>query len=218
MKRSGLIYILILMLMGVFLLTGCDKLSFSLFDGTESEENDITPELQDHQEDVEANDNQESVSTENSTLKSGEQEKPKEPTQAPETVLPTANTELIVYTVNAEGNIEPVTALISEDSRITPELIVETVIESMADQSIIISVKNVMTENDTVIVNFTKENSPGNKNMGSGYEAAILDAVAQSLIDNLTDYSKVIYRIDDNAYTSGVFEFGIDEVYLGDNE
>ena len=50
--------------------------------------------------------------------------------------------------------------------------------------------------------------------MGSGNEAAILDAIAQSLLDNLTDYSKVIFRVEGKAYVSGVFEMDINDVYM----
>jgi len=137
------------------------------------------------------------------------------PTQAP--IQPNANKDLQVYTVNSiTAEIEPVTALVPQNSKITAQLVVDTVVESLADQSIIIKVDSVTTEDDKIIVSFDKDKAPYS-DMGSGYEAAILDAIAQSLIDNLKEYKKVIYRIENNAYVSGVFEYGINEAYLGDN-
>jgi cytoskeletal protein RodZ len=133
------------------------------------------------------------------------------------TIQPVANAELMIYTINMDnGEIEPKTALIPEDKEITPELIVSTVVESMADQALTVGVDSVTTQDDAVIVSF-KSDQPPLVNVGAGIEAAILDAIAQSLTENLKDYSKVIYRVEGKAYASDHFELGINEVYLGDN-
>ena len=112
--------------------------------------------------------------------------------------------------------MEPKTALIPNNEKITPELIVTTVVESMADQSLNVGIDSVTTKDDTVIVSF-KSNQPPLVNVGAGIEASILDAIAQSLTENLKDYSKIIYRVDGKAYVSDHYELGINEVYLGDN-
>ena len=216
MKLSNKIFIMIIMLIGMFLLAGCDKFQFSTFDASDEDNgNEITTDsLEEQEESVYGTDETPETKEKGSTDEDAKTTQAVTPTAEP--IQPTANIDLSVYTINADGNIEPVIALIPQGSVITPQLVVETVVESMADQSIIIGIKDVTTKKDTVIVNFIKDKTP-DKNMGSGYESAILDAIAQSLVDNLEDYSKVIYRIDDKAYVSGVYEYGIDEVYLGDN-
>ncbi|HWT75516.1 MAG TPA: GerMN domain-containing protein [Mobilitalea sp.] len=219
MKRFNKKYILILMLIGVFLITGCSKFNFSTFSASDKGE-----DLQVTSAPENNSDNIKSTETADVKVKNDITDKSSASvavtttadsiTPTPTAVQPTENMELPIYIVDAEnGDIVPVTPLIPKGSEVTPELIVDKVIESMADQSIIIGTKNVTTKDDAIIVNFDKDKTPY-KNLGSGYEAAILDAIAQSLIDNLDTYNKVIYRVDDGPYVSGVFELGIDEVYF----
>ncbi len=220
MKQFRRLYYMMILLVGLLLLTGCDKISFSTFDASKEEPNtEISPtavDLDQPQNDKE-NSEIEDKKNENSVDSKGSKETPgkaKPATPTPSSIQPTENIDLSLYTVNFKsGNIEPVTAAIPKNSRLEPKLIVNMVTESLADQSILIGIKDVTTKDDIIIVNFTKDNPPS-KNLGSGYEDAILNAYAQSLLDNLNDYHKIIFRIDDKAYTSGAFEYGIDEVYL----
>lgn len=212
-KRS----IILLMTTGLLLLTACDKLHFGFYDA--SEDDKTVYQASDNKD---SNDKDDISSPVNNDSK--EQDTDKEDKEAkdksnpsPTIIQPNANIDLHIYTVNnTTADIEPITALIPQDITITPELIVETVVESLADQSIIIVIDSVTTEADKVIVSFNKDKAPYS-DMGSGYEGAILDAIAQSLIDNLDQYKKVIYRIENKPYVSGVFEYGIDEPHLGDN-
>jgi hypothetical protein len=212
MGRFNKKFILIFMLIGMFLLTGCSKFNFKTFDASDEETGtEITLAPDDNQIETEtsitatSDNSEEAVNTKAETL----------PT--PAAIKPTANIDLPVYTVNADtGEVEPITALVPEGSEITPEFIVDTVVDSMADQSIIVGIEDVTQKDDAVIVSFMKDKAPGT-NSGAGYEASVLDAIALSLIDNLKNYSKVIYRINGEAYISGHIELGIDEVYLGDN-
>lgn len=224
MKQNYKKFILIIMIIGTFLLAGCNKLNFDTFDASKeeagSEITSIPEENQDsknqNKEITKAPEVTQAAGLDNADVTVGVTAAEETPT--PDSIQPNANIDLTVYTVNADtGEIEPVTALIPEGSEITPDLIVSTVVDSMADQSIEIGIDSVTTQEDKVIVSFLKDKAPYS-DMGSGYEAAILDAIAQSLIDNLKDYKKVIYRVEGNAYVSGVFEYGIDEVYMGDNE
>jgi hypothetical protein len=214
MGRLSKNFILIFMLIGMFLLAGCSKFNFKTFHASDEETGtEITLAPDDNQIETETetsitttSDNaEEAVNTKTETL----------PT--PAAIKPTANIDLPIYTVNADtGEVEPITALVPEGSEITPEFIVDTVVESMADQSIVVGIEGVTLEDDAIIVSFMKDKAPGT-NSGAGYEASVLDAIALSLIDNLNDYSKVIYRINGEAYISGHIELGIDEIYLGDN-
>lgn len=209
MERFNKKHLFLLLLCGIFLLTGCNKFSFGIFDASkEGADTEITSVPEDNQKETGEN-NKETV-TDVPTKGAPEA------TASPEGVTPQAadNMELPIYTVNAEdGNIVPVTARVSAGSEYKPELIVDTVIDALADEGITIGVDSVTSEKDAVIVSFLKDKAPYT-NMGSEYEAAILNAIAQSLIDNLNDYDKVIFRIEGNAYVSGTFEKGINEVYM----
>lgn len=133
----------------------------------------------------------------------------------PTAIQPIQNIELMIYIVNSNADLDPVYALVPADKELTPKLIVDTVVDSMADQSLFIGVESVTTQGDTVIVSFYKDQPPL-KDVGAGFESAILDAIAQSLIENLDEYNKVIYRAEGGPYISGHLEMGIDEVYFED--
>ena len=72
-----------------------------------------------------------------------------------EVVQPVSNVELMIYVVNGDGDLEARTALVSKDIDITPEIVVDTVVESMADNSIMVGIEEVISEDDTIIVAFT---------------------------------------------------------------
>lgn len=227
MKRSNNSFLLAILVSLVLLFaTGCDKINFEFFNASEEEETQSVEASDDNQDNTDTTISDDKATTQDEAQSSasddtqesaqdsnkGSNKETVTPTSSP--VQPNANVDLPLYTVNADsGEIEAVTASIMKGTEITPQLIVDTVVESLADQSIEIKVKDVTTKDDAIIVDFDKNKTPS-KNMGSGYEGAILDAIAQSLMDNLEDYNKVIYRIDGEAYVSGAFEYGIDEAHF----
>lgn len=214
MKRLNTTFIFILIFV-IILLAGCKKISIGTYDASEDEGTELTSVPDDNPEVSGTDDDDESEDSKDISDKpsSTNTEKITPTTSA---IKPPENDDLPVFTVNPDtGDVEPVSALVPQGSEKTPQLIVDTVVDSLADQSIKVEIDYVKQEKNTVIVSFKKDASPS-KNAGSGYEAAILDAFAQSLVDNLG--VKVIFRIEDEAYVSGVFEYGINEVYpLGDN-
>lgn len=213
MERIKRYFLLILMVTAMLLLAGCNLFQFEFFDASEEESNAvITLAPNEDETDI-------SPSIEANTLEGNNSTETKnsvEPTPTPSNIQPTQNVDLQLYTVNVDtGEIEVETALVPADTKITPDLIVDKVVESMADRSIEVGIEKVSYERDAVIVSFYKDKAPLSE-MGSVYEAAILDAIAQSLIDNLEDYNKVIYRAEGEAYISGHFEFGLNDIYLED--
>lgn len=123
--------------------------------------------------------------------------------------------ELSIYSISAETAEKiSVIAMVPSDTEITPELIVDKVVESMEDESFTIGIDSVTTSDDMVIVSFTGDQPPV-RNVGSSVEGGILDAIAQSLLDNLSDtYHKVVFRVMDGPYASGHYEFDINHVYM----
>lgn len=214
MRRFNKKMILIL-IVGSLFLTGCDLFRFETFDASKEnskQEVTITPQEDKKDNDIDLDErNGEEPSNQNPD------DNKTENTPTPSLIEPIASIELPVFAVDAElGEIKLVTALIPKGTEITPELIIDTVVEAMADQSIMVGIENVTTEDKAVIVSFYKDKAPV-AGLGGSFEGAILNAIAQSLIDNLEDYSKVIFRVEGEAYVSGHIELGIDEVYLGDN-
>ncbi|MDF2542034.1 MAG: hypothetical protein K0S47_1752 [Herbinix sp.] len=217
MERSNKKFIWITLLLCILLLTGCNKVHFNTFDGSEKEdqttEADITQIPEDSAKKVDQDAEEDTTDQEVTSDEIMADTLAITPTQ----LEPAANLELNIYSINDDtGEIEPVTALIPEDNEITPTLIVDQVVDSMADKSLNVGIEKVSTEGDSVIVSFYGDQPPLS-NVGAGIEAAILDAIAQSLIDNLKDYNKVIFRKEGKAYISGHIELDLNEVYLGAN-
>jgi len=215
MDRFKKIFILIIMVTGLLLLTGCSILQFDFFDASKEEDNSSVITLA--PSDKEVGSSKISVEKAEPSISPAPQTQGSEATPTPSVIQPTKNIDLPLYTVNVDsGDIEAVVALVPADTKITPELVVEKVVESMADRSIKVGIESVTTKGDTVIVSFYKDMAPLSE-IGSGYEAAILDAIAQSLVDALNDYNKVIFRAEGKAYVGSHIELGINEVYLEDN-
>ncbi len=214
MKPYNKNFLLILILICTFILIGCSNFRVRTFKDADN---------------LDKNDNKESVSDPTPTPNLDEEDisrknppdenviltTPDEDIEISTFIQPVENRDLLIYVVDNSTELEAVTALIPTDIELTPQVIIDTVIDSMADQSLIIGVESVTTEEDTVIVSFYPDKPPL-ASVGSGLEEAILNAIAQSLTDNLDNYHKVIYRVEGGPYISGHIELGIDEVYFED--
>lgn len=122
--------------------------------------------------------------------------------------------ELSIYSIDSESAEKiSITAMISNEKEITPAMIVDKVVESIADEAYTIGIDSVTTQDDIVIVSFLDDHPPVT-NVGSSVEGEILDAIAQSLLDNLDDYHKVIFRVMGGPYQSGHIELDLNAVYM----
>lgn len=222
MKRSYVKIALMLIIAFSLLVFGCKNIRLSTYNDSDSKSNDKktgqTQEINENTPSEKKKDTKED--DENKDKSNGENEDEDEilgRADSPTSIVlkPTENMELVVYTVNNNTEVVPATAAVPKNVEITPQLIVDTVKEAMAETSLMIGIESVTTEGNAVIVSFYSDQPPL-VNIGAGYETAILDAIAQSLVENLDDYNKVIYRVEGEAYSSGHIELGIDEVYLVD--
>lgn len=213
MKHYKKNLILILFFLSFILLTGCSNFRLTTYNDSDKKENYIEKKDDSNNIDVSSNDDSKDIDEEKSDQTEDDPTDKVAPT--PTVIQPTKNIELLIYVVNSSTELDPVTALVPADVEITPELIVDTVVDSMADQSIAIGIESVTTKDDTVIISFYSDQPPLS-NMGSGLEISILDALAQSVTENLDEYNKIIYRVEGGPYRSGHIELGIDEIYFED--
>ena len=130
------------------------------------------------------------------------------------TLAPSDTIELQIYSLASNlQNVEAVTALVPSDIELTPEVILEVVLEAMADTAYFIEIANVSTKEEMIIVDFYEQGPPVT-NTGSAVESAILDAIGQSLLDNLDNYTKVSYTIEGKAYETGHIVLALGESYI----
>lgn len=212
MKKYNKIILLIILLYIPIFLIGCNKdkiVNKDIFDNQNIEENNKTTS------ENEKDNNKERDIDENKDVSNNVGSNETDIDDPFDTnVEPLANKELPIYAIDIDtGEMISVISMISENIDVTPELIVDKVVDAMEDLSVFIGIYGVDTEEDIVIVKFISDMPPVN-NVGAGIEGSILNAIAQSLIDNLDDYNKVIFRIENEAYATGHIELGFNEIFL----
>lgn len=122
--------------------------------------------------------------------------------------------ELQIYTLSADlESVEAVTALVSVEVDLTPEIVIGVVLEAMADTAYFVEVIGISTENDMIVIDFNEEGPPVT-NTSHMVEVAILDAIGQSLLDNLPEYNRVSYSIAGKAYQTKNIELMLGESYI----
>lgn len=128
-------------------------------------------------------------------------------------IEPPVTIEVPFYTISSDDSQTKATvANVPEDTEITAELIVQLVLSDFADKSYVITVDEVSNENGNTIIDFSTD-TPPIVNVGADVETTILDALAFSILDNLSDCSGVIFRAGGQAYQSENYNFEYDEIY-----
>ena len=138
------------------------------------------------------------------------------PTQAEQiTIAPPENFEITIYTLSPDSlEKEAVTVLVTANDELTPEFIVEQVIDAMEDEGFYIGINDIIIENDSVRLDFKSDAAPV-IDVGASVEGSIIDILAQSILENLSQYKKIYISIEGGPYHSGHLEFELDDVYLG---
>ena len=93
------------------------------------------------------------------------------------------------YTISDAMEKQEAVGMFSEDVLLTPETLVIFVAKSMADADLTVEVDSVTTNGKRVIISFQETSMPvvdTDKNL----ECEILDAIAMSILENLTEYSE----------------------------
>lgn len=127
------------------------------------------------------------------------------------------NKEIYYYVVNGSTRQkEAVTAVIPSETEVTPQVIMDLVTDSFEEHGFNLGIDNITTDNKSLIVSFKDDSEPV-IGLDAGTENEMLDAIAQSLLDNLTQYNKIIFRVMGGRYKSANNSFDIDYVYMDYN-
>ena len=204
------------LLLCVLLLSGCNSDS-SQQQVEDLEQQEYRTQIQDNRQegipDTEAGEENESGNQAENADKNKVNES--ESSKAEVTQLePPVTVEVPIYTINTETmDTKATVASVSEDAEITAELLVQLVISDIADKSYVIEVNEVLMEDSYAVVDFSSSTPPV-VNVGAETEGTILDAIAFSLLDNLSECKGIIFREDGQAYVSENFSFEKNEIYL----
>ena len=126
----------------------------------------------------------------------------------------TGISKISYYTVSSNGKVRGASSLISESTKITPELVLSYFIDSLEDESIILEIDSVEVDDSICYISFN-ETINDIASQGKEFETAILDAAAQSVLDNFDNIDGIGYRINGNAYSTANYTFKTDSVYMG---
>ncbi len=131
------------------------------------------------------------------------------------TIAPLENLEITIYTLNPENlEKEAVSVLVTVEDELTPELIVEQVVDAMEDEGFYVGINDIIIDGESVRIDFKSDAVPVT-DVGASVEGSIIDILAQSILDNLPRYKKIYISIEGGPYHSGHLEFELDDVYLG---
>lgn len=126
------------------------------------------------------------------------------------------NREINIYTVDYDTlEKEAVLTVVPAEQELTPSELLDIVVDTLVDNSFTISIDTVVTQDDIVIVSFPKEGEPVH-GLFARAEDAILDAIAQSLLDNFDEYHKIVFRCEMKEYQSDNHTFSLDYIYMED--
>lgn len=118
-----------------------------------------------------------------------------------------------IYSVNSDNmTLIPVSVRKGTQDP-TPDYVAGLVMESLNEEDI--ELTDISQKDNKVIVSFSSKGKPV-KGCGSKMETLILEAFANSLLDNVENCEKVIFRCDGKEYKSSQYSFGKNEVFASE--
>ena len=122
--------------------------------------------------------------------------------------------EVFYYTVNPDTyETEAVSSVIKSDVANNPQMLISLIADSLEDAGYEVGIQSAALNGENVVVDFVANTCPVTGLMEEE-EKAVLDAIAQSLLDNLAEQSGVVFQIMGDAYESDNFSFGPNYVYM----
>lgn len=120
----------------------------------------------------------------------------------------------LIYTVDAStAKVVRSTVMVRDDTDITPALVIDCIVDSLKDESLNLSFDGVEYSDGVCVVDFD-DSIYTIAGKSADLEDAILDCIAQSVLDNVEGCMKIIYRIHNEAYSTVNRHFAYDFVYM----
>ena len=120
---------------------------------------------------------------------------------------------LTIYSIDSDSmSLIPV-VIKKQKETYTAEYITYLVTQNLEDEEV--QIDHVEQQKDTVIVSFSSKGKPV-KNCSKKMETLILNCFASSLLDNVENCEKIIYRCEDKAYKSENRTFKQNQIYASE--
>lgn len=118
------------------------------------------------------------------------------------------------YTVDPSGKIKNAVSLITDTTKITPKLVLGFFIDSLEDESFNLKINDVTVTDNLCVIDFD-DSIHDIASMGKKVEDAVLDAAAQSVLDNIEEVEGVGFSINGAAYSTDNNKFVLNSIYMG---
>lgn len=118
------------------------------------------------------------------------------------------------YTADVQTDqLRMAVAMLGSQEVLTPRLVLSYIVDSLEDSSVILGVDDVTVIDDLCVISF--DNSVKDISISDPeLEEVILDACAQSIIDNFDDINRICLRILGEAYVTEGHSFAYDYIYM----
>ena len=119
------------------------------------------------------------------------------------------------YTVSNDGMdymVKDVVASVQDDTDITPEFVMQLVIEGLSDNGFVVEYNSATIYGDNVVIDLNGATPPV-VGVDEKVEKVMLEAIAFSMLDNIKDCNGVIFHVDGKAYISDNTSYGYDEAF-----
>lgn len=122
--------------------------------------------------------------------------------------------ELTIYTISSDfSELVETYVLLAKETDINSRIVTDNVVESLSDISLDVKICGVTEANGRVVVDFASDCPPA-KDVSMNVEELILDAIAQSILDNISDSVEVGFTMEGNDYRSDNLHLEKTEAYL----
>lgn len=120
---------------------------------------------------------------------------------------------LAIYSINSDNMTLIPVSVRKGSQKLSPSYVAGLVMENLNEENIAIT--DIYQKGKKVIVSFDPNGKPV-KNCTAKMETLILEAFANSLLDNVKNCSQVIFRCDGKEYKSDQYSFGLNEVFASE--
>ncbi len=122
--------------------------------------------------------------------------------------------EIYFYTVNPDTfETEAVSSIVKTGYADDPMNLIILIGDSLEDAGYEVGIRSAIIDGENVVVDFMPDTCPVT-GLTESEEKAVLDAIAQSLLDNLAEQNGVVFQIMGAGYESDNFSFGEYYVYM----
>lgn len=125
--------------------------------------------------------------------------------------------KITIYTIDTGNNkVIAKNSMVTDDKELKPETIIDLVMLELDDLIDNVTI-NVIRKNDSITLDLNVKNKDypfGEKNQIS--EVMVLDCISYSIFDNFTDYKKIYFKLNGEAYKSKQLKLSDKKPFMAD--